>query len=263
MIQNQINIQNIDAVLFDLDGTLYVGSKILPGSNNIVNYFKNAGKKVFFTTNNSTKTREQIYERLVKLGIDAELEEVVTSGYIAANYALKTGMKDIHVFGSVNLIHEFQGLGIKVNQNIDAENLIIGYDPEMTYEDLTRAVRVAINAKCVISCNKEKVYPGENGLLFPGCGAMVAPVEWCSGRKSDLVIGKPNTMFVDYIKEKENITSEKILVIGDTYESDVMMAIKAGTMAILIGKEEDQNILSFPSVLEIYYYFKGQVDSNA
>lgn len=253
-----INISEFDAVFFDLDGTLYEGSKIIKGSNLIVNYFRQKGKKVFFTTNNSTKTREQIYERLVKIGIEAELREVLTSGYIAADYAKRTNMKDIHIFGSVNLIHEFQCMGISVNQDTDAENLLIGYDPDMTYEDLTRAVRVALNAKCIIACNKEKVYPGEQGLLFPGCGAMVAPVEWCSGKKSDIVIGKPNTIMVDYIARMNSVNNSRILVIGDTYESDIEMAKRAGALSILISKDNSFDVLSFPSVLEIYYFFLGQ-----
>lgn len=254
MKAKDICISDFDAVFFDLDGTLYQGSKKIPGANTIVNYFRDIGKKVFFTTNNSTKTRKQIYERLVKLGIDARLEEVLTSGYIAASYARDNEMKDIYIFGSANLIHEFQWLGVVVNQDADAENLLIGYDPGMTYEDLSVAVRVALNAKCIIACNKEKVYPGEGGLLFPGCGAMVAPVEWCSGRTSDLVIGKPNTMMIDYITEKNDIEKSRVLVIGDTYESDVAMAKNSGALSILIG-DKDCDVLCKPSVKEIYDYF--------
>ncbi len=258
MKKSPINISDFDAVFFDLDGTLYEGSKRIKGSNHIVNYMREKGKRVFFTTNNSTKTREQIYERLVKIGIDAELHEVLTSGYIAADYAKKTNMRDIHIFGSVNLIHEFHQMGISVNQDTNAENLLIGYDPDMTYEDLTRAVRVALNAKCIIACNKEKVYPGEQGLLFPGCGAMVAPVEWCSGKKANLVIGKPNTIMIDYIAESHQIEHSRILVIGDTYESDIEMAKRSGSLSILISKHDQNDVLSFPSVLEVYYYFLGQ-----
>ena len=55
-----LSIDNISAVLFDLDGTVYYGSKIIPGANAAISYFRNSGKSIFFTTNNSTRTREQI-----------------------------------------------------------------------------------------------------------------------------------------------------------------------------------------------------------
>ena len=226
----------IDAVLFDLDGTIYQGSKVIDGANQVILFFRERKKKIFFTTNNSTKTRRQIYERLMKMGIDANYSEVITSGYIAAEYALKKSMKDIYIFGSVNLIQEFRDHGISINQNEDAENMLIGYDPFMTYEELTKAVRVAINAKCIMACNKDRVYPGENGKLFPGCGAMTSPVEWCSQKKCDLIIGKPNTIMINFIEEKHSILSSRILVIGDSYESDIAMANKAGCKSILINK---------------------------
>lgn len=259
--RNDINITDFDTVLFDLDGTLYMGKERVPGANRLVDLFRNLNKKIFFTTNNSTKTRMQIYERLVKFGIRANLEEVLTSGYIAADYAIRTNMKDIYIFGSTNLIHEFESLNIVVNQNIDAENLLIGYDPNMTYEDLVRAVQVAINAKCIIACNKERVYPGDNGLLFPGCGAMTASVEWCSKKQCDLVIGKPNTMMIEFIEHHYSIDRKKVLVIGDTLESDVEMAKRAGCQSILISSKKVDEVPVFNSILEIYRYFKDAVQT--
>ena len=107
-INKKLSISGIDTVLFDLDGTIYEGLKRIDGANEAITFFRENGKKVFFTTNNSTKTRRQIYERLVKMGIDVEFSEVITSGYIAADYAYKTRMKDIYIFGSVNLINEFK-----------------------------------------------------------------------------------------------------------------------------------------------------------
>lgn len=182
------------------------------------------------------------------MGIDVEYSEVITSGYIAADYALKSGMKDIHVYGSVNLIHEFKEHGVAINQEENAENLLIGYDPSATYEDLSKAVRVALNANCVMACNRDRVYPGEGGKLFPGCGAMVAPVEWCAKRECDLIIGKPNTMMIDLIETNYEIEPSKIIVVGDTYESDIEMANRAGCKSVLISKDKYDDTVCIPHI---------------
>lgn len=58
--EKAFELSDIDAVLFDLDGTIYEGSRIIDGANEAIVYFRDNGKKVFFTTNNSTKTRQQI-----------------------------------------------------------------------------------------------------------------------------------------------------------------------------------------------------------
>lgn len=233
-----MQLENIDAVLFDLDGTIYYGSKIIPGANETIAFFRKHNKKVFFTTNNSTKTRQQIYERLINMGVDCRLEEVLTSGYLATLVAKERKMKDIYIFGSKNLINEFLEQGIVVNQEENAKNLLIGYNPEMTYEDLTKALQVALHAKLIVACNRERVYPGENARMMPGCGAMTAPIEWCANRECDLIVGKPNSLMIELLSEREKISPERLLVIGDTYESDIIMANSAGSLSILLSKDK-------------------------
>ena len=250
-MEMNLKLDAFDAVLFDLDGTIYWGSELIPGANDTIAFFRHHGKRVFFTTNNSTKTREQIYERLNKMGVDAKYDEVLTSGYVAADYAHRNNMKDIHIFGSANLINEFRAFNIEVNQDEDAENLLIGYDPGMTYEDLTKAIRVAMHCKTIMVCNRERIFAGEGAKPFPGCGAMTAPVEWCANRTADIVIGKPNTMLVEFLEAAYNIVPARALVIGDTYESDVAMAKNAGCPSICITKKEYDDTICVKTIASI------------
>lgn len=231
-------LDSFDVVMFDLDGTIYYGSQIINGANETIKFFRNNGKKVYFSTNNSTKTRKHIYDKLIRMGVDCQLDEVITSGYLAALYAKRNSMKSIYIFGSLDLVEEFEEQGIAVVQDETAENLLIGYNPEMTYKGLTSALQVALHANHIIACNKERVYPGENARLMPGCGAMTAPIEWCANRECDIIIGKPNTLMVDVISERSNIPNHRVLVIGDTYESDIAMADSAGAQSILISESQ-------------------------
>lgn len=104
----------------------------------------------------------------------------------------------------------------------------------MTYEGLTEALQVALHAKCIIACNRERVFLGEGARSMPGCGAMTAPIEWCANRECDIVIGKPNTMMVDLISGKTGTPNDRFLVVGDTYESDIRMADRAGAKSIYV-----------------------------
>lgn len=236
-MSQKINLASISVVMFDLDGTVYYGNKIIPGANETIVFFRSLGKKIYFTTNNSFLTKKQVYEKLINIGVQCSLKEVLTSGYMAAQYCSLYGIDDVFVFGSENLINEFHGNGVSVNQTDKAKNLVIGYNPDFTYEQLTKAVRVAMNSNNIIACNKERVYPGKDAELYPGCGAMTAPVEWCSGKECNIIIGKPNTTFVDIIKTLDKIPASSILMIGDTYESDILMANKAGCQSILISNK--------------------------
>lgn len=244
MLKEKYSLDEIDVVMFDLDGTVYYGSQIIPGANETIRFFRKAGKTVVFTTNNSTKTRKQIYERLKKMGVDCCLNEVVTAGFLAAEYVKNSELQNVYIFGSINLMDEFREMGLTTKQDETAENLLIGYNPDMNYSALTEALQVALHAKCIIACNKERTFPGEGAKIMPGCGAMTAPIEWCAKRPCDLVIGKPNTFMVKYVSERFNVSKKRILVIGDTYESDVQMANNAGSKAILIDQfEKDDTIV--------------------
>lgn len=251
-----MKLNGFDIVLFDLDGTIYYGSKIIPGANETIEYFRKAGKKIFFTTNNSTKTRTQIYEKLLDMGVNCKQEEILTSGYLAALYCKKNNLDNVYIFGSKNLINEFNACNIKINQNEDAENLLIGYNPLMTYNDLTSALQVALHAKQIIACNRERTFPGENSRLMPGCGAMTAPLEWCAQRECDIIIGKPNTLMVELLCDQERLSSDRFLIIGDTYESDILMADRIGARSILIDESfSHQNCLTAKNIYEVKNIF--------
>ena len=42
----KIELSDFDIVLMDLDGTVYFGSKLIPGANEAIDYFRNNGKKI-------------------------------------------------------------------------------------------------------------------------------------------------------------------------------------------------------------------------
>lgn len=246
-----LDICGFDIVLFDLDGTIYFGETIIDGANEVIRFFRNNGKKILFTTNNSTKSRRQVYEKLIKIGVECAFDEILTSGYMAALYAKVHQFKNVYIFGSDSLKQEFSEQDVQLCSHEGAENMVIGYNPNMTYNELTTAVRVAMNAKNLIACNKERTFLGNEAKVMPGCGAMTASIEWCANRICDITVGKPSTFMVDYIIERYGYEAKRIMIIGDTYESDVVMAKKLGAQAVLIGNTLDADVVSVKSIANI------------
>ena len=244
----------IKAVLFDLDGTIYYGSKLIDGAKEVVQAYRDSGKKVFFMTNNSTKSRKDIYERLTGMGLDCSLSEIYTSSYASALYAKRKGYKTVYIFGAKGLEDEFMQLGISTSE--EAEVVVVGYDMEMDYKKITAALQVALQAKSIIACNKEKHYPGENAKRMPGCGAMVGALEGCLGKNVDYVVGKPNPLLLDIICTEQNLQKEDIMVIGDTYESDIVMANEYGCDSLYIGKEKHPDTVCVEFIKDILNLIK-------
>lgn len=60
-------IRDVDNFLFDCDGVIWNYGKSIPGAIELINKLKEIGKKCFFVTNNSTKTRANVIEQLQKV----------------------------------------------------------------------------------------------------------------------------------------------------------------------------------------------------
>lgn len=239
----------IKAVLFDLDGTIYFGDKLAENSDIVVEAFREAGKRIFFMTNNSAKGRQDIYEKLVGMGLKLGCEEVYTSGYAAAYFVRSKGIKSVYVFGTESLKGELKKLGVKCSP--ESDTVVVGFDTEFDYNKLTDALQVALKSKTIIACNLEKNYPGEKGKRMPGCGAIAGALEGALGRSVDYVVGKPSSLLIDIICSENRLKRGELLVIGDTYESDIVMAKNCGCACVCIGEEEHADTVTVKAIGEI------------
>ena len=90
-------MEDKELYLFDLDGTLILGNRVIDGAIEAINKIREQGKKLVIFTNNSSRTRMQYVEKLAKLGIAVTEEEIVTAGYITGKYLLKKKMINRHL----------------------------------------------------------------------------------------------------------------------------------------------------------------------
>ncbi len=240
-------------VLMDLDGTVYRGNSIIEGALQTIDFIRHNNLKLLFFTNNSEKTRKEICKKLNSMGIYCEENEVVCSGYIAAKFISRMNLGTVYVCGTESLKQELQSASIPlVDDNPDT--LIIGMDSMFDMDKLKKVLNHAHSAKTIIACNKERTFPCDKQHVCPGCGAIVSSIEHCLERKSDFIIGKPNTIMMDQISLDTACTNEEILVIGDTYESDILMAKKFGSPYIHIGGTNGE--CTVPSILDVPRYLK-------
>ena len=82
-------LTNIRLFLLDMDGTFYLGDKLLPGALEFINLCQSHGIDYLFLTNNSSKHRGQYAEKLRRLGLDISAEKIFTSGEATAIYLNK------------------------------------------------------------------------------------------------------------------------------------------------------------------------------
>lgn len=226
----------INVALVDLDGTVYTGNVLLPEADKAITHLRMSGIKVFFCTNNSSKTPKNIINKLKQMGISCEESEIISSGKIAIDYILSNNFKKVYINGTREFIEECSYQGVDVVDAEHAETLLIAMDPNYNYNKMTQAVRVALKASKIIVCNKDKLYPTDNGLA-PGCGAIVSSILDPVNRTEDILIGKPSTVMIEYVSKITGCSAKELVVIGDMIDSDEQMAKSFGAKSYIIGKD--------------------------
>jgi len=225
------------AVIFDLDGTIYYGNSVAFYAQEIVNNLKKEGFEIFFITNNSSKTRQEIFGKLLHLGINAELKRVYTSAYATALYLSSKSIKNVFMIGSEGFKKELELQNIKVTEPSDAEAVVIGMDVHFNYETIAQALLSVQNGAKIIACNVDKNFPIEGGILKPGCNAIVASLLGSCDKKLDTIVGKPNTFLIETIVKNFNLDKNSITVVGDSLQSDIAMANSYGCYSVLVGND--------------------------
>ena len=82
-------LQRVRAFLLDMDGTFYLGDRVLEGSMEFLDAVERTDRKYLFLTNNSSRSVKHYVEKLHRLGLDVGEEKILTSGQAAAQYLLR------------------------------------------------------------------------------------------------------------------------------------------------------------------------------
>lgn len=222
----------VKGIVFDLDGTLYLGEKAIDGAIETVNALTKRGCQVFYLTNNSGKTRQQIVQKLNKIGFMADAGNTYCGSYAISAYLVGNKITPVYVIGTDGLKDELS-YDIVVKDNADVSAVVIGIDPFFSYGKIAMALEAIDNGAKLIVANTDASYPVENNCRLPGCGAMVAAIVAATGHTPDFHVGKPNTYLLELLCREHGLLPEEICVVGDAPESDIQMAVNFGCQSIL------------------------------
>ena len=243
---------------FDLDGTLYLGENLVPGAVELIDYLRK-GYRIAFFTNNSSKTAGEVHEKLNRLGIKCEVNEVYASSSVSALYLKEAGLNDLYVIGSKSFRSELESKGLRIVESDLAKNLVVGLDFDFNYKKIADALSILLKGGKFIACNEDPYFPAGEGKYAPGCGAMVGAIAASANRGPDFIIGKPHTYILSIIAKAYKARQDEIVIVGDSYESDVMMALNYGSKAILVKPKsnlKNEDVLEIGSLDKTLTYIK-------
>ncbi|XP_063931611.1 uncharacterized protein LOC135143645 [Zophobas morio] len=249
-------INQFDYFLFDCDGVLWCGEKLIPGAFDAVLQLQNLGKKLYFLTNNSTRSRAEYISKFKNFGLVVELNQVITSSYLAALYLQsklegQQSAKKVFAIGQSGLIEELSNVGIEVEcaqseHPFDGEKfkawkpddkvfaVVAGLDKNMSYLNLSKAICYLQDPRILfIATNTDATYPCGGGRLAPGCGCLVKFLEYAVNRTS-IVMGKPSKVLADYVTHRLELDVSKTCMVGDRLETDILFGKSIGAKTLLV-----------------------------
>lgn len=231
--------RKIKHVALDMDGTIYMGSHLFPFTQDFLKMLRDNGIGYSFLTNNPTRSISDYLAKLEKMGIEATTENMYTTAVATIDH-LKANMpevKRIFVIGTPSMKAEFARAGFELTAE-DAKDmpqaLIVAFDTTLEYGRLCHASWLATQGVPYIATNPDRVCPTNLDTVLVDCGSLCACIEHATGRKPDLVIGKPNPGMLDGILYRHGLQPDEIAMCGDRIYTDVAMARNAGALGVLV-----------------------------
>ena len=250
-------IEHYDYILCDCDGVLWRNSEAVFGVPKTLNKLRELGKRIFFATNNSTKTRDEFMSKLRRLGYVAEIDELFPTSYSTAVYLNSIDFDGhAYVVGSSGIAKELQNFGIESKgvgleltpehwlpgfadiDDYDEETraVIVGFDNQVSFSKLVKACSYLKKADCLfIAANADETFPAPNDrVIVPGPGAYVAAIEAVTKRNA-INLGKPYNFFFNCITcIHPEIDKKRTVMIGDRLTTDMVFGRNNGISTLFV-----------------------------
>lgn len=255
-------LRSAKGFVFDMDGVVYLGSKLLPGVNDLFNTFRLRDIPFVLGTNNSTATQRSFVERLGAMGVHVEEGQIQTSTTVTRD--VLTSDPDIPedalilCVGQPSIPEILQrGTGFRIvaeDAPVDEVAVVVaGLDFDFTYRKMARAVEAIGHGAKFIATNADDRLPNESGYQ-PGAGACIAGISVAS-RVEPTIIGKPEPLMMLKAAEHLGLSPEDVVMVGDRLDTDVLAAQRAGMMtALVLTGLTDRGMLSDSEILPDFVF---------
>ncbi|MGV3465986.1 MAG: TIGR01457 family HAD-type hydrolase [Heyndrickxia sp.] len=225
-------MKNYQGYLIDLDGTMYRGTERIEAAADFIQRLNKKRIPYLFVTNNSSRTPEQVAEKLNDFEIPASPDQVFTTSMATAQYMYDLKPKSsVYVIGEEGIRDALQKKGFQFKDEMP-DFVVVGIDREINYEKLALACLAVRSGATFISTNADIALPTERGFL-PGNGSITSVIT-VSTQTNPIFIGKPEPIIMEQALAFLGTNKEETLMVGDFYDTDILAGIRSGMDTLLV-----------------------------
>lgn len=226
-------LRPIRCFLLDMDGTFYLGDRLIDGSLDFLSALRKTGRTARFLTNNSSRSASAYVRKLERMGVPEEYRDVISSGHAAAHYCLRRFPQGrCFLMGNPDLRGEMEVLGLNL-QDENPDYVLLAFDTTLRYDRLCVLCDHIRAGLPYIATHPDFNCPTENGFI-PDIGSFIALIEASTGRKPDVILGKPYAGIVDEALERTGFGKKELAMVGDRLYTDVATGVNHGLVGILV-----------------------------
>lgn len=232
------DFNNILALIIDMDGVLWHGDKPVEGLCDFFNTLRKKQLSFVLATNNARSTQTEYINKLARMGVEVQKQEVLTSSMATALYLsqhYEPSKTKVFVIGEQGLIEPLSEQGFKLVAIDDGENadlVVCGLDKLLNWQKLAAATTHIFNGAKLIGTNADVTLPTEQGFA-PGNGATLAALEAATGIKAEC-FGKPEPIMYQQAMAILKTQAEQTIAIGDRLDTDILGAVRAGIRSLMV-----------------------------
>ena len=244
------DLDGIEAVFLDLDGTIYLGGELIPGAIDFLGRCDERGVARYFLSNNSSRSVTQYLKKLQDFGIPAVAEDVLLSTHDLLAWLANEKVTETWMIGTDGMGEMLEAAGIST-QSTNPQYVVLGYDTELNYEKIaTGSIHLHAGVPLVAS-HPDMVCPSPDGGL-PDVGAYLAMLKATTGVDPVHITGKPNAGMILHKIEALGLDPTKCAMVGDRLYTDIAMATRAGCVGVLVlsGEATRQDVAALPKGAE-------------
>jgi 4-nitrophenyl phosphatase len=260
MMYENNSLAQVRCFLLDMDGTFYLGDQLLEGALRFIDVLRTQGREFLFLTNNSSRDSGQYADKISRLGLSVSREKILTSGEATAMHIQhqKPGAR-VYVVGTPALEHEFVERGFVLTPEMP-DFAVLGFDTTLTYAKLWTLCDLIRARVPYIATHPDYNCPTPTGFM-PDVGTMIAFVKAATSREPDLIVGKPNPLFVEKAAERVGVPVSTLCMIGDRLYTDIALGTTAGipTILVLNGETKADEVPASPYQPDYIFQNLGEV----
>ena len=250
--------------IFDLDGTIYLGDRALPGAVELLGKINaDKSKRMIYFTNNSSRAPEHYLAKLNGMGFPAAKAQILTSAEVLIKFLnLHRKNKSIYLVATPALEEMFARGGIPMVESAP-DIVVTSFDTTLTYAKLERACSFIRSGAEWLTTHPDINCPVENGYI-PDCGAINELIRTSTGKPLPRAFGKPCGEVVEMIEEIYGEARGDMAVFGDRLYTDIALGKKNNMTAALMltGEATLKEALALPEDLRPDMIFDDLIEAK-